>query len=205
MFRYMGASVSAVLTAPIERVWPIVGDVTRHAELAGSGEVQSVRLRDAAAPAAGVVFESHQRMRGITYTTANRIIEWDPPHRLVWRVGFPFAPGIAQVWHFRLLPSAGGTRVENAVALIYALPETFPLSPLHDAMGRGYAASMTPTLDNLARMLGVQAPIDRRVQLRPPHQLTALLPPPNLMGGLLLGGLAAGAVATAAVIRQILR
>ena len=46
--------------------------------------------------------------------------------RFAWRVGFRFAPGVAQIWMFSLTPEAGGTRVENAVALPYALPTFFP-------------------------------------------------------------------------------
>lgn len=201
MFQYMGASVSAVLAASPEQIWPLVSDVTQHARLAGSGEVQTVRLRDAAEPAAGVVFESQQLMRGIAYTTANRIVRWEPNRRIAWRVGFPFAPGIAQAWHFRLTPLATGTRVENAVALVYALPDAALLSPLFDAMGRGYAGSMVPTLDNLAQMIGVPAPIDRQIQLRPPGTLTELMPPPAVTGSLLLGGMI-GSIALLALALQ---
>ena len=190
MFRYLGASVSGLIAAPIEAVWELVSDPSCHPQLAGSGEVRSVELVDHQPMGLGTVFHSQQHMRGLSYVTANRTVIWEPPFRFAWRVGFRFAPGVAQIWMFSLTPEAGGTRVENAVALPYALPTFFPFHMAHDEVGRREVAVMLPTLNNLAQLLGVLAPTAIRSSERAPATLTALLPSPLLQGALMVGGVA---------------
>ncbi|MCS6887474.1 SRPBCC family protein [Chloroflexus sp.] len=202
MIRYTGATVSGRINAPVEAIWELVSDVERHPQIAGSGEVQAVTIRDGRPLSVGAVFESQQFMRGIHYVTANRIVIWDPPYRFAWRVGLPSAPGIAQIWMFALQPEANGTRVTNGVALIYALPTFFPFSLLRKKLAKGYANSMIPTLDNLARMVNAPPPDDVRVITEPPAELTAMLPPLIVPGATMIAAVVAAVAGILALRRR---
>ncbi len=195
--RYVGASVSGVLRAPVESVWDLVADPTRHPEIAGSGEVRAVTV-PGGRMGPGVVFESQQRMRGLSYVTANRVVIWEPPYRIAWRVGFTFAPGVAQIWMFSLAPEASGTRIENGVALPYALPNVFPFDLLHREIARREVSVIRPTFTRLASVLGTSPPAELVERLEAPAALTALLPSPWLQGGLWVG---LGAVVAGLLLR----
>ncbi len=191
MLRYTGAAASGVIAAPIERVWELVSDVTRHPIIAGSGEVQEVSIVGGGDLALGSVFQSQQNMRGMRYVTANKVIIWDAPYRMAWKVGAPGLPGVAQTWLFDLTPVAGGTRVENGVALVYALPPIPPFTWVSRKLARGYASSITPTLTNIARLLDAPPPTQVVLRETPPAAALAHMPPPIVQGvALALGGLA---------------
>jgi uncharacterized protein YndB with AHSA1/START domain len=187
MMRYMGAAVSAVIAAPVEEVWALVSDPVRHPEIAGTGEVQRVELVGGGPVGLGSVFESRQNMRGARYVTANRVVLWEPPRRFAWRVGIRGAAGTAQIYGFRLAPEAGGTRVENAMASIYAAPTFFPFSLLHEELGRREAGAMAPTLANIARALGAPPPTEYHERREAPQELGALMPSPLLQGAAVAG------------------
>jgi hypothetical protein len=175
---YMGASVSALIGAPVEAVWDLVSDPRRHPEIAGSGEVLRIEVLGSGVLQRGRIFLSQQNMRGFSYSTKNRVVIWEPPYRFAWRIGLGPAPGVAQIWSFALQPEAGGTRVENGVILPYALPAFCPFSLLATNIGAQEVAVITPTLENIAEILGSPPPtafVERRV---PPALTVALLPSP---------------------------
>ncbi|RRR65323.1 MAG: DNA methyltransferase [Candidatus Viridilinea halotolerans] len=191
MFRYLGASVSGVIAAPMEAVWEVVSDPMRHPQLAGSGHVRSVEVVGDGPMGVGSTFLAKQELQGIRYVSTNRTVIWEPPFRFAWRVGTPFAPQGAQIWMFSMLPDHAGTRIENGVALPFVLPSFFPFSLVHDEFGRREQSQIGPTLDNLARILGVLPPSSVVASERAPVPLTALLPSPILQGSLWVGGTAA--------------
>lgn len=196
--RYPGASVSAVIAAPIEELWEVVSDVLRHPELAGSGEVQQTEILGGNGLALGGLFRSQQNMHGLKYATVSRVVAWDPPYTFAWRVGIAAAPGIAQTWLFNLTPVAGGTRVENGVALIEALPPFWPFSLLYDDLGRREAEVILPTLKGLARIVGAPVPTEFDTRRQPPMLAIAQMPPAIIQGGLWLGT----AVVAAGLLRR---
>lgn len=200
--RYSGASVSGLILASPAAIWELVGNVTRHPAIAGSGEVREVSVVGDGPLAAGAVFESQQCLRGINYVTANRVVAWEPGRRFAWRIGVRGAPGVAQIWKFELSPEGGATRVENGVALLYAFPSIYPFSLARARLGRGYAASIRPTLFNLAAMLGAPPPAELVERHEPPADLAAQLPPPALQGAAVLAGGAALFAAARALRRS---
>lgn len=200
MLRYTGAAASGVIAAPIERVWELVSDVTRHPQIAGSGEVQAVTIVGGGGLAAGKVFQSQQNMRGLAYVTANKVVQWDPPYRLAWKVGVPGVPGVAQTWIFDLASVPGGTQVTNGVALVYAFPTFPPFSWISRALAHGYSDSITPTLNNIARLLDAPPPTQVQLHLTPPAAALAHMPAPVVQGV----ALAAGGVAALALARRML-
>jgi hypothetical protein len=191
--RYPGAQVSAVIAAPIEEVWALVSDPKRHAEIAGTGEVNDVSIVGDGPVGLGTVFESQQHVRGMRYVTANKVVRYDRPFSFAWRIGARYAPGIAQIYGFQLAPADGGTLVQNGMAAAIAAPAFFPFSLLHEDVGRREADGMRPTLANIARALGAPPPSSLSERHEPPPELVGLMPPTLLQGaGILgLGGLVA--------------
>lgn len=187
LMRYVGASVSGWIAAPIAALWELVSDATRHPSIAGSGEVRTVTVRGGAM-GSGAIFDSQQKIRGVPYVIANRVMIWEPPHTIAWRTGVGPFPGSLHGWWFHLRPELGGTRVENGVALILALPDLPPFALIGRAIAQGYAGSIHPTLRNLAYLVDAPPPTDVIEQLEPPAALAALLPPPIVSGAILAGG-----------------
>lgn len=185
---YIGSAASAVIAAPIETLWAIVSDVTRHPELAGSGEVQHTWLLTPAPVQHGSLFESAQLMRGLRYSTVSRVVAFEPPHRLAWRVGVRQFPGRAQVWQFALTPQENGTLVQNSVALPYVFPRIWPLSLLLDIAAQHEVETMRPTLINLAQLAGAPPPIHIEHSLRAPESTAALLPAPIVQRAVWVAG-----------------
>lgn len=198
--RYVGASVSGRIAAPIAALWELVSDPTRHPTIAGSGEVRAVRVRGAAV-GPGAVFDSRQQIRGLPYAIANQVVIWDPPHTIAWRTGVGPLPGTLHGWWFHLRPELGGTRVENGVALILALPDLPPFTLVGRAIAQGYASSIHPTLRNLAYLVDAPPPTDLIETLEPPAALAARLPPPIIPGTILAGGALAGLLAALRALR----
>ncbi|NCC32285.1 MAG: DNA methyltransferase [Chloroflexia bacterium] len=187
--QYVGASVGGVIDAPMQAIWELISNPVRHPELAGSGEVQSVEV--VSGPMGlGAIFQSRQNMRGIEYATANRVVIWQPPYNIAWRIGFPFAPGVAQIWMFSLTPAFGGTLVENGVVLPFVVPSIFPFSMIRKEIARRQIAVMYPTLSNISQLLGVAAPTQLTAAYDPPSMVSVLLPSPLIQGAAMAGGLA---------------
>jgi hypothetical protein len=202
MLKYTGAAASGVIAAPIERVWELVSDVTRHPVIAGSGEVQEVTIVGGGKPTTGAVFQSQQNMRGIRYVTANKIVQWDPPYRLAWKVGVPGVPGVAQTWIFDLTPVSGGTQIENGVALVYAFPAFPPFRWMSRTLAQSYGNSITPTLTNIARLLDAPPPTQVTLRTEAPATALAHMPAPILQGAAFAVG---GAALTALAWRMLVR
>jgi uncharacterized protein YndB with AHSA1/START domain len=181
--------VRAALPVAPEPLWEIISDVTRHPELAGSGEVVQTELLTPGLLVQGSRFQSRQNMRGMRYRTISHVVACEPPRRLAWQIGLPGTPPFGQVWQFELTPQAGGgTLVEHGVALPYALLQAWPVTLLTDQGMQNEAATMVPTLRNLARLAGVEAPASIETTLRPPPTAAALLPSPIYQGLLWASG-----------------
>ena len=189
--RYPGATVSARIAAPMDQIWAIVSDVERHNELAGSGQVQQITIPERPLQR-GSIFVSQQQINTLRYTTASRVVSWEPPYLFAWQVGFPASPGVAQVWMFRLTPEAGGTRVENGVAAFLALPSFSPFADIAQRFAQFEIEMMTPTLSNLARLLDAPPPEDFRSHPHAPLEAIIHLPSPLVHLGVWLS-LGAGA------------
>jgi uncharacterized protein YndB with AHSA1/START domain len=201
MIQFIGATVSATIPASPDQLWPIISDVTRHPELAGSGEVVQTELLTPGPIRVGARFQSQQNMRGMRYSTVSHVVACEPPHHLAWRIGVPGSPAFGQVWQFELKPQGTGTQVEHGVALVYALPQVPPFTMVNNVVARGEVGAMTPTLVNLAKLAGVEPPTTIDSRLRPPESAVALLPPVLLLaqGGLWAAG---GAVLLAQLLAR---
>ena len=99
-------------------VWRVVSDVASHPELAGSGEVQTVRLDGPVAE--GTTFESDVAVGVVgSFVSHNRIDRVDDTRELAWTSYPPLDDDetpdhqIEVHWWFRLAPSWQGTELEH--------------------------------------------------------------------------------------------
>jgi hypothetical protein len=109
--------------APQERVWSVVTDVSRHAELAGSGEIHALRLSGRVA--IGATWEADIAVPGLEpFVSRSEIVVFDEPTEFSWTSvprsiipGEPRStPGVR--WWFVLAAAGdGGTAVEHRVVV----------------------------------------------------------------------------------------
>ena len=99
----MTVTASTVIDAPAETIFAILTDPAQHPLIDGSGHVKGT-----ATGAERLVLGSEFGMamkRGAAYTTANRVVEFEPDRLIAWRHKAPHR------WRYELEPVAGGTRV----------------------------------------------------------------------------------------------
>ncbi len=101
--------VGAVTTAPVETVWPLVGEADRWSEW--SFLTRTGRERDGAPDPDGVGAVRRFTSHGVG--SREEVVAWDPPGHLAYRVlsGFPVRDYRADV---TLTSVDGGTRIEWA-------------------------------------------------------------------------------------------
>ena len=103
------ATLSVDISAPPERVWELVTDITLMPRF--STELQSTAWADGfRTPEIGAQFLGTNRHPAIgEWTTTSRIVVCEPPLMFGWVVGNPENPAAA--WQFELRPMPGGTRL----------------------------------------------------------------------------------------------
>ena len=103
------AAVSVDISAPPDRVWELVTDITLMPRF--STELLSIAWADGfTAPELGAQFLGTNRHVAIgEWTTRSEIVEFEPPRLFGWAVGDPEKP--AAVWQFELSPTSQGTRL----------------------------------------------------------------------------------------------
>lgn len=103
------ASLSVDISAPPERVWELVTDITLMPRF--STELQSTAWAEGfALPELGAQFLGTNRHPAIgEWTTTSQIIDFEARRSFGWAVGNPENP--AAVWQFELSPTPEGTRL----------------------------------------------------------------------------------------------
>jgi uncharacterized protein YndB with AHSA1/START domain len=160
----LGAAVRAVIAASPEQLWAWIADPTRHPQLAGSGEPQSITVVGGQMQGAGTRFEARQKVMGVVrYVSQSEVVGFEPNRRFHFRTG-----GHAD-WDFLLEPTAGGTlvthryRFEPHRNLMMRL-----LRPILRRRARQTVMGMVGTLRNLARLVGAPPPTNIQVSYDPP-------------------------------------
>src|SRR3989442_126732 len=105
------------IDAPPERVWAVITDVERHPELAGSGEVRTIRIDGPLA--VGTEWEAEIGVPKIDdpFMSRSRVIALAEPSEFVWTS----VPLVSEnhdelplvTWSFVISPSAGGCTVAH--------------------------------------------------------------------------------------------
>lgn len=119
---WSGSETIEIAATP-EEVWAIVSDLSRHAALAGSGEVKAIRADGPLGP--GSTWEADEEITGAgQFVARSECITFEPPRVLGWR---SFPPPIAKgnersvpdvTWSYTLEPVAGATLVEHAFRVV---------------------------------------------------------------------------------------
>lgn len=159
VIKYPSVTVSGVVTTSCEKLFEIVSDVSKHSQLAGSGEVQEVRWITPPPLGVGSAFESKQQISAFAYPTRSYVQVYEPPFRFIWLTGPGFKkPPFGQLWGFDLKPlDARTTLVSNVMKTpIYPLPNIPPFTWFANVGAEHESRNMKPTLKNLARLANAQ-------------------------------------------------
>ena len=151
-----------VIKASPEKIFGIVSDLTRHAELAGSKEVLKIRVLTKGPVGAGTRFEADEDIREpkimkTKFVAQSEVTACDPPKRFAWYSTPPGKPKMRVSWQYALEPRDGGTRVVQSVKARMTNPLVHifmgvPMMPMY-ALTRGKVVTrgMAQTLENLKR------------------------------------------------------
>ena len=154
---------TGVQASPRE-VFDLVSDLSRHAELAGSGEVQRVRKLTEGPVSVGTRFEADEdiplrkgNVKRRRFVAHSEVLEYDPPRVISWKSTPPGGgkPPLIQ-WWFRLSPEGRSTRVVHELKITAdgAGPVTrFIMGNLARLLRKGpIERGMEQTLANLRQM-----------------------------------------------------
>ncbi len=159
MFKVPSVTVSGLITAPCEKLFAIISDVTQHPKLAGSGEVQTVAWTTKGPIGVGSGFASKQKVGLFQYGARSYVQEFDAPRRFVWLSGFGMKkPPFGQLWGFDLQPfDARTTWVSHMMRVpAYLFPDMQPFTGILHAGAQHEVRHMKPTLHNLAHLAQAQ-------------------------------------------------
>jgi uncharacterized protein YndB with AHSA1/START domain len=149
---------SIEISAPPERIWEIVSDLSAHPRLAGSGEV--LTIENLTGPlAVGTTWESAEKVpKAGSFTAKSEVTEFNPPKVFAW-VSHPPPLSKRHVaestidahWRFDLEPSGGGTRVTNSFRVVEPKVGAMKLKLFYALTGRPKVIrrGMRKTLENL--------------------------------------------------------
>ncbi len=136
-------------------VFAIVGDLSRHVELSGSGEVKALRQVGEGAVGVGTKFEADEEIRVMGRTTkmiaSSEVVAFDPPRVVSWTSMPSVPPKPRRIqWWFRLTPEGSGTRIVHECEVDFG-PAVNVMARLPYALMRGGAVKrgMRKTLENL--------------------------------------------------------
>lgn len=138
-------SRSIVVHAPAERVFALLTDPRRHADIDGSATVRG-HLRGPERLVAGSEFGMDMKMFGVPYRMTNRVVEYEQDRRIAWRhIG-------AHRWRWELEPLDGGaTRVTET----FDYSTTGPFAVLYQLAGypSRNARAIEATLPRLKKLV----------------------------------------------------
>lgn len=144
------------IAAPPATVFAILADVTHHDDLAGSGEVKSIRLMSEEVRV-GTEWEADEEIKmgrsTQQFVARSTVREYDPPRVFSWT---SMPPGSVKPvprriqWWYRLTPDAGGTRVVERVEVdMGPIMNLVMKVPYRLARAGAVGEGMRRTLENL--------------------------------------------------------
>jgi len=145
------------IDAPPDKVFAILADVPHHDDLAGSGEVKSIRIVSSEEIRVGTEWEADEEIKvgrsTQQFIARSTVREYDPPRVFSWTSMPPRSvkpvPRRIQ-WWYRLTPDAGGTRVVERVEVDMGPAMNLIMKlPYRLARAGTVAEGMRRTLENL--------------------------------------------------------
>jgi hypothetical protein len=148
-----------VVNASPEEVFAIVSDFSKHQELAGSGELVTVRILTQGATDVGTTIEADEAIdlgdQHMDITAKAVVVACSPPNTISW-ISVPPLPIRRIQWWFHLSPEGEGTKVvhECEVDLGEVAREMFGgTQGYNDTRGADVIAGMEKTMENLKGMV----------------------------------------------------
>ena len=112
------ASKEIILNASPEAVFKVVGDLTKHAQLAGSGEVKVIRKIADGPGGLGTVVEADEAItmgdETMEFSAKSVVVSYDAPSSISW-MPLPPVPIRRVQWWFNITPEGNGSKVTNEV------------------------------------------------------------------------------------------
>lgn len=151
----------AVINASPEKIFDTLADVERHAELAGSGEVLTVRKLTDGPVGVGTHFEADEdirepRLMKTKFVAQSEVTRFEPPNLIQWRSSPPMRPRANILWTYSLHPQGVGTRVVQQCQGKGGnfLVDILMFNPVYSlTRGRVIARGMERTLEKLRQMV----------------------------------------------------
>ncbi len=157
-------STEITVNASPQAIFDIVCNPSRHVELAGSAELNSMRQEPAGPVGTGTHFHAEETVKmadgsGMDLTADSIVVTFDPPNSFSWIVNPALPEQVRRLqWWFRMSPEGGGTKVVHEVEVDWGDLQTEMLQGLRDNYEQVRAGvvrtGMGKTLENLKRMAG---------------------------------------------------
>jgi len=146
-------TVQRLIPAPPEKIFDLLADPARHAEIDGSGTVQGPRsTRGGRRLGLGDSFGMSMKW-GVPYSTKNVVTELEENRRIAWQTHGPTALGKyvgGRIWRYELEPTDGGTLVRET----WDITQESPLSILSTRRMAGMAErNMEKTLARIEELV----------------------------------------------------
>ena len=108
-------SVERVISAPPDRIFPLLADPARHREIDGSGTVRDAKNVPSEPLHLGSTFGMSMKA-GVPYSMVNTVIELERDRRIAWQTRPPGVFGKlfgGRIWRYELEPTDAGTLVRE--------------------------------------------------------------------------------------------
>jgi hypothetical protein len=154
--------VDTLIDASRQTIFDLVGDVSRHSELAGSGEVLRTRVLTPGPVRLGTRFEADEDIpmgrQHLRFVATSEVVAYDPPHVVSWTSEPPLRPRARRIqWWFQLTSEAGGTRIVHEVEVDFnPVMNVVCKLPYRLMRGNRIKRGMEQTLANLRRLAAEQ-------------------------------------------------
>jgi uncharacterized protein YndB with AHSA1/START domain len=145
-------SVSRHVAAPPSAIFDLVADPRRHADIDGSGMLQS-NLKGPERLSLGDSFSTSMKAGGVPYRVTCTVSELEPDRRIAWqpwvKVGGVTVMG-GVTWRWEVEPEGDGSKVTETYDVTTGrLSRLFSLAGFPTRM----EAAMTKSLDNVAALV----------------------------------------------------
>ena len=147
----MHDSVTVHMSAPPERIWDLVSDVTRIGRYSPE-TFEAEWLDGATGPAVGARFRGHVKRngKGPIYWTTCTVVASDPGKEFAFGVGVGSGSGEpVNTWRYQIVPAGDGADVTESFQLADRLPMRVYWALLGWARGRTNRDGMRTTLERI--------------------------------------------------------
>lgn len=149
-------SKEIVINASPEAVFNIVGDLMRHEELAGSGELVEVRQLTSGPTGLGSMIEADEHIvlgdQAMDFAAKSVVVAYDAPKVISW-MPCPPVPTRRIQWWFHVAPEGQGSKVKHEVEVdLGEAAEMFGGVEAYKATrGADISRGLEKTLENLRK------------------------------------------------------